>query len=148
MSTAALLVTATALSAGASIIGGIESKKAGDKQAALFNEQAKTAQREAELEAQRKEQERTRFIAKQKVAFLANGIGLSGSPLAVFQNTFNEFQKEIDAIRRSGSSQSRFLRAKGSIAESSGRASLTSGFLNAGTTVAGNAFLGKENNIF
>lgn len=143
-----LLTIATVVSAGSQVFGGFSEKKAAEEQADLLREQARIQEEETAAEAQRKSQERDKFIAKQKVAFLANGVGLAGTGVVVLQDTFNEFGKEIDAIKRSGASKARLLNKEADIKEKSGRASLISGVLGGGSTIAGNIYSGKTQGIF
>lgn len=142
------LIATTVMAVGGQVFGGISSKKAAEDQADLMRDQAALARQEAELEAQRKEEERTKFIAKQKVAFLANGVGLGGSAQDVFADTFSQFQQEIDAVRRTGNAQATFQEREAKLTEKSGRARLISGVLGGGQTAAGNFVYGKQQNIF
>lgn len=148
MAETALLIGALTLSAGGSILGGISAKKAAEDRADLQRQQADLARDEAELEATRKEDERTRFIAKQKVAYLANGVGLSGTGVTVLSNTFDEFQQEIDAIRDRGTAEASLLEQEADITEKSGRSALLGGILDAGATVTGGVLQGKKDKIF
>ena len=141
MAEAALILTA--ISAASSISQGISAKKSADRQAEQLQEQSRLAAEEAEQEATRKEEERRRTIAKQKVAFLANGVGLSGSANAVINETVRQFDLEIDAIRRSGRAQSRSLANESEIKKKSGRAQLISGFGNAATTIGTSSLFGE-----
>ena len=138
------LTAATVLSAGASIYGGIASKNAADDQAALLEEQARIQREETEAEANRKAEERRKFIASQKVAFLANGIGLAGTPLVVLEDTYKQYEEEISAIRRSGNAQAGLLERQAKTTKKSGKAELISGVLNAGTSIASGAFKGSQ----
>ena len=142
------LIASTALSVGASIFGGVSEKRASDDQAELLQEQARLEREQAETEAQRKEEERTKFIAKQKVAFLANGVGLAGTPLVVLEDSFQQFNKEIASIRRSGTAQAKFLEKEADIKKRSGKAALISGVIGAGSSIAGNIFKGKTTGVF
>lgn len=137
------MMIATVASAGSSIYSGFAQKSAMDDQASQLNEQARIAKLEAQEEAKRKDEERTKFIARQKVAFLANGIGLAGTPLAVLSDTYGEFQKEIDAIRRSGNARSNYLQTEARIKEKTGRAALVGGVLDSIGTAGGNYATGK-----
>lgn len=137
------LAAFTALSVGSQIFGGFAEKDAADDQAALLEEQARIEREEAAAEADRKGEERRKFIAKQKVAFLANGIGLAGTPLVVLEDTYNQFEQEIQSIKKSGSAKAGLLEKEAKIKKKSGKAKLIGGVLGGATTIAGNVFKGK-----
>jgi hypothetical protein len=122
--------------AGSSIYSGIQADKAAKKQASAIEDQARLAREESEVTATRKETERRKFLAEQRMAYLATGVSLEGTPLIVGDETWKEFQIEIDAIRRSGSAQSRYLETEASTTRSMGRAQLVSGVLEGVGTAA------------
>ena len=138
-----LLATTMAVSAGSAIYSGQQQKKAADSQADSLRRQAEVTKQESEISAQRKEKDRTRFLAEQKMAYLANGIGLAGTPQAVFTETFEEFQQEIDAIRRSGTAQANYYEGEANTRKSQGRAALVSGYLGAGESLLSGYTYGK-----
>ena len=142
------LAATTALSVGAQIFSGVSQKQAADDQAGLIQEQARIQREETGAEVGRRTEERNRFIAKQKVAFLASGVGLAGTPLIVLEESFKQFNVEIAAIKRSGSAKAKLLERQAGITKRTGRAALISGVLGAGTTIAGSVFKGKEAEIF
>ena len=67
-----------------------------------YQAQMKRSREEAEREAGQKVTERRKFLALQRMAYLASGVNLSGTPGIVAEETFKEFQNEIEAIRKSG----------------------------------------------
>lgn len=115
---------------------GMDQKKAMERQADAYEEQARIAQQEADLEAERRAEERDKFIAKQKVAFLASNIGIGGSVVSALDESFRQFGFEIDAIRRQGVAQSNQLRTEASITRDKGKAALLSGIAQGVGTVA------------
>lgn len=134
----AILIAATAVSAFGQIQAGRAQQKALDEQAEQQREQARLAALEAEEEAQRREEERDRMLATQRVAFAANGIRVtpgSGSVLAVMQDTTEQFNKEIAAIRRRGKAETKFGLREANISQNKGRSALLSGFTGAIGTV-------------
>ncbi len=141
--TLALIVT-TALSAGASIFGGVSKQREAAAQSEQLQRQAEIEREETKEEIERKTEERTKFIARQKVAFLASGIGLAGSSLIVLEDTFQQFNKEIASVQRSGAAKAGLLDKEAKIRKKSGKASLIGGVLGAGSTIAGNIFKAKE----
>jgi hypothetical protein len=135
----ALVITAGAVSAFGSIQAGRAQQDALEKQAEQQREQARLAAIEAEEEAVRREEERDRFLATQRVAFAANGIRVTpgaGSVLAVLDDTTEQFNREIAAVRRRGRAETEFGFREANISENKGRAALLSGFTEAAGTGA------------
>lgn len=131
-------VAAVVFTAGAQVYQGVQENKAAKAQTEQLRKQAAIAEQEAQRAATVKAEERRKFIAQQKVAFLNNGISLEGSAQAVFEDTNRMFQEEIDAIIRSGAADAAYLRDEANIKASSGRAALTTGVLKSiGTAVSG-----------
>ena len=124
------------VSVGSKIYGGIQAKKTAEQQAQLNEAQARLASSEAEREAGRKTEEQRKFLARQKMSFLANGVGLGGSAGFVLEDTAAQFQQEIDAIRKSGAARAGFLNKEADISRSTGRAALVSGILDGVTSGA------------
>lgn len=146
--TATIMIASAGLSIGSSLIGGAQQKKAAEEQAELMRDQGALARAESDREALRKGEERDKFIAQQKVSFLANGIGLGGSSLAVMEDTFNQFQQEIDAIRRAGTAQQDFTNRQARLTERSGRAALFGGVAQAASSAGGMFVAGKQSGAF
>jgi hypothetical protein len=134
MSQVAMLV-ATFAAAGGQIASGVASNAAAGRSAKLQEEQAQIALDESNRLADQKSTERRKFLAEQRMAYLASGVDLSGTPGIVQGDTFNEFQMEIDAIRKSGVAQFGLGMKEAGITRATGRAQLVSGFLNAAGTV-------------
>lgn len=126
--------------AGSSIYSGIQADKAAKKQASAIEEQARITREESEVAAGQKETERRKFLAEQRMAYLASGVSLEGTPLLVGDETFKEFQLEIDSIRRSGSAQASYLETEASTTRSTGRAQLVAGVLEGVGTAALGAY--------
>lgn len=120
---------------------GYSSMQAGNEQKKQYEEQAQIAQEEANTQATQKEAERRKMLANQRMAYLANGVSLSGTPLIVGDETSREYQMEIDALRRSGVNQANSLNAQGDAAQKSGRTQLI-------TSLAGGAGIAAKGGIF
>jgi len=129
-----LLVASVAMGAN-EVYSGIQAKKAAKANASLQEEQAQIVRDEANRAAEQKGDERRKFLAQQRMAYLASGVSLLGTPTIVGEETYNEFQKEIDAIRKAGSAQYQLGMRKADITRSTGRAQLTSGILSGVGTV-------------
>ena len=128
MAEVALLVGSIALGVG-QVSSDISANKAAQSQAGLQEEQARIALSESERTATQKSTERRKFLAEQRMAYLASGVSLAGTPGIVGGETFKEFQMEIDAIRKSGVAQFSLGLKQAAITKSTGRAQLISGFL-------------------
>lgn len=127
--TSALLLAATAAAGAGQIYSGVSANQAAKEKADMQEEQARIALSESEREATQKADERRRFLASQRMAYLASGVSLAGTPGIVQGDTFNEFQQEIDAIRKSGVAQYGLGMREAASTKSTGRASLISGVL-------------------
>jgi hypothetical protein len=147
MATAALIAL-TAISASSQIYGGVQERKAANQQSEMLQQQAALEREEAATEAARRDEERRKLIAKQKVAFLANGIGLPGTAGLVFEDTFSQIQQEIDASLKAANARAGLLEREAKIKRSSGKASLIQGVLGATSTIAGNVYKGKQAKVF
>lgn len=131
MVTAAL--AAAALVAG--VAGGVMAKNAADDQAEMAEEQAglraaetnRLTTRQAELE----QREIDKTVDRQKLAYLASGVSLEGSPLLKMEETRRLGAENIDEIRKAGSAQqlSQIMegRATAEAARASGRQALVQG---------------------
>lgn len=138
------LIAATTISAGSSIAGGYAASKAAKKEANMLNDQAATAEEQAQLEARRRAEDVRKFEKRQKLAFLKNGVTLEGSPLLVLEETLRLGQEEVDSIIRAGASQGRLLREKAGITKRQGRAAMIGGIGNAATSVIGTYAIGSQ----
>lgn len=116
-----------ALAAGASVVQGVMGYQAARDEARLINQQGILEQQEAQEEAQRKANEVRKFAARQKLAFLKNGVRLEGSPLLVVDETLTEGQKEVDAITRRGNALRTLRAQEAQITKNRGRAALIGG---------------------
>lgn len=124
----ALLIgaVATAASAGASVIGGIQQRNTAKKQAGI-------AQMQAEEQAQQELKSANTAAKIQKMQFIKGGVGaLTGSPLLVMEETYDQGNKNAATARRNGQAQADLLRKQGSAAFTQG---LMGGFKSVGSGV-------------
>ena len=126
-----LLLVAGAAAAGGQIAGGMAANRAANQQAGLQEEQARIVLDEANRNAELKADERRRFLAKQRMAYAANGVSMTGTPGLVQEDTFKQFQMEIEAIRKSGAAEFGLGMKQAAITKNTGRAQLISGFTSA-----------------
>lgn len=130
------LVAFTALSAGASIVKGIQANSAYSDQGIALMKQAQIAQQESEYAALQKQREVDKTAARQVMAMAKNGVVTSaGSPLEILYETMTLGQQEVDAIRRRGAAQVDLYRTNANTAFNNGRSSLFGGAADALTTI-------------
>lgn len=136
MSTGALLAL-TAVSAGMSIVQGVQQNSAHTEAGMAYMRQAQIAQRENELAIRQKQREIDRVAAEQVMAMAKNGMDTGrGSPLQILQQTALLGQEEVDALRLQGEAQVGYYNALGQQQFNNGRAAVLGGFTDAMTTVA------------
>lgn len=131
-----------------SIAGGAASQAESGYQAELAAQQAESRAIEQERVSAREarlEQEQTEdFRKRQKVAYLASGVDLSGSPLLVMEETRRKGAENVNEILQSGAAGSSAARAEGRIQasqlKSSGRRAFADG-LSTGVGTIGNSLL-------
>lgn len=131
-----LTAMAAVMAVGGSIYSGIQADKQGKEQQKLYEEQARIQQEETATTMKQTSDARRRLMAEQRMAYLANGVELTGTPLVVGDETFKEYQTEIDAIQKSGAAKSSLLQKQGKMAAASGRTQLISSLFTAGETAA------------
>jgi hypothetical protein len=135
----ATLLIASVVGAGSQIYQGYSAQQQAKRTAGLQEEQARIALSEANRAADQKTVEQRKFLAEQRMAYLASGVSLSGTPGLVQEDTFSQFQQEIEALRKSGVAQFKVGMVTAQNTKANGRAQLISGFLNAGSTLASGA---------
>lgn len=132
------------LSAGSSILGGLQGLMAGNQQADAARataemqarEQVRVTAREAEMERQQVED----TVRRQKLAYMASGVSLEGSPLLVMEETRRRGAENINEIVQGGAYGAASARTEGRIraqqAKSAGRREFISGIQGAGTALS------------
>ena len=130
-----------ALSAVSSILGGAQSYAAGGDQAALALSQASLRGVEAERVAQREakfaQEEALDTERRQKLAYMASGVTLEGSPLLVMEETRQRGIDNVDEILKSGQAASQAAAMEGRIQASTYKASGRQKFVSGITSAAG-----------
>ena len=147
-------IASTVLSAGSSIVGGIQQSNAADRQAEADRNNAAQARINAAvaLNTSEAETQRAQQQTRRRVATAANQFGTSGvdpgfgSPLDVMADMSAEGALDAQITRWKGSNQARAYQAQAAgydqragNAEQAGQDALTGGFIRAGTTVLGGA---------
>lgn len=131
----ALIAAAAVASAGASIYGGIEGKKAGDQQAALALAQANAAaaetKRVTDKTAANTAKEAKQYEDQQKLAYLKSGVTLEGSPLLVMEETRRLGADNVAEVKAAGAAQASAQLAEGrttaQTAKAAGRQAMVQG---------------------
>lgn len=133
----------TAISGVSSLIGGFQSMKEGNKQASLALEQANARgieqERVAQREAQLAQEDALKTERRQKLAYLASGVTLEGSPLLVMEETRRKGLENVNEILTAGTAAADAARLEGRVvasqAKSSGRQSFISGLTGAASSL-------------
>lgn len=132
---AVALIGLTAASIVTQVVGGAATRDAAKKEAGFQETQGRIAQAEAEETAENVSEENRKFKARQKLLFLKAGVTLEGTPLLILQETEEEGQEEVEAIRRRGEAQLTLSQQQAEITRSRGRAAFIGGI--AGATATG-----------
>lgn len=143
------LVAFTAISAGASIVKGIQSNSAATDQGIAYMRQAQIAQYENQLAVKQKQREIDKAAARQVMAMSKNGMDTSsGSPLEILYETMTLGQEEVDALKAQGAAQVNKYTSEANASFKSGRAALIGGAADAVTTVASAYLKGSQNGLW
>lgn len=143
------LVAFTALSAGASIVKGIQQNSAYTDHGIALMKQAQIAQYENDLAIRQKQREVDKAAARQVMAMAKNGMDTSaGSPLEILHETATLGQEEVNALRLQGQAQVYKYRTDANTAFNSGRSALIGGAANAVSSIASTAIGGYANGIW
>jgi hypothetical protein len=137
-----ILMAASAVSAVSSVVGGIQGMSEGKNQANIAMAQAEArgaeSARVAEREARLTQEDAIATERRQKLAYMASGVTLEGSPLLVMEETRRKGQENVDEILRAGQASSAAALAEGRLqadaAKSAGRQSFISGLTGAAGT--------------
>ena len=143
MSTGAL-VALTAVSAGMSIVQGIQQHSANTEAGIAYMRQAQIARNENDLAIQQKRREIDKVAAQQVMAMAKIGMDTGrGTPLEILHETAVLGQQEIDMLRLQGNAQVSYYQSLGKQQFNNGRNALLGGFSDALTTVATTAMSAK-----
>jgi hypothetical protein len=133
-------VTALAvLAAGSAVFGGLQARDAAKEQSALAIQQSQAAATETKRQTDRSVELENRNIKdvtdRQRLAFLASGVTLEGSPLLKLEETRRLGAENIEEIQKAGDAGSAAQLAEGRMtaqqAKSKGRQALTQGIVGA-----------------
>jgi hypothetical protein len=123
---------------------GYSTNMSAKREAGLIEDQGRLQQAENAAEAQRRADEIRKFSQKQSLAFMKNGVSLTGSPLLVTEDTVSEGQKEVNAIAKAGDARADLYNRKAAIVKNEGRAAFLGGVLG-GASSAGSSYVDGKN---
>jgi len=142
--TTAVLGTLAVAGAVSSIKGGLDAKDAAKEQASLARSDAAARATETDRVTARSSELESRNIQdtldRRKLAFLASGVTLEGSPLLVMEETRKRGAENIDEIEKAGKAGSEAQLAEGrrvaASAKSSGRQAFIGGITGAASSLS------------
>ena len=108
--------------AGASLYSGFAANSAARQEASLERQQGDIAASEAQVNAKNEAFNQTQAVQNQRVAFLANGVTLEGSPSMVLEQSKEYGQSQVDAILRQGAAKKALAYSEATITQNKGRA--------------------------
>ena len=112
-----------------SMYSGFAANAAAGQEASLQREQGQVAEQEAQVNATNEAFNQTQAVERQRLAFLANGVSLEGSPTAVIAQSKAYGQQQVNAILAQGAARANLAYEEAGITEAKGRAALVSGGL-------------------
>ncbi|MDJ0513016.1 MAG: hypothetical protein QNJ62_06200 [Methyloceanibacter sp.] len=86
-------------SAAGSVIAGQQQARALERQADFEQEQARLEREKGEFDATREDERARRLLGLQRASYLAAGVSLEGSPGEIIEETAEDTQLDIEAIR-------------------------------------------------
>ena len=143
-----VLAVLTLVSAASSIYSGFAGKSAYDAEGNLERQQADIAASEAQVNAKNEAFNQTQAVQNQRLAFLANGVTLEGSPALVLEESKKYGQGQVDAILRQGAAKKALGYAEADISKNKGRAALIGGFTQAAGSIAQGIGSGQKAGMF
>ncbi len=114
-------------SAVGSVVAGSQKNTADLQEAKAQNLQAQAAENDAQLNAAQQARTTQQTAASQTVAYLANGVSVQGSPMAIIGDTLNQGQIEINATLKHGNLLKQLYNMKAQQYQQAGRSALLGG---------------------
>lgn len=140
----AALAAAVAFSAVSSISSGIAGMSAANQQAKLQEQQGDIALKESQANATNEAYNQNQALGRQRLAYLANGVTLEGSPSLVLEASQKYGQQQVQSILDQGSAQYNLAKQSAVVTRNQGRAALLSGIAQGvGTAATGAESLNK-----
>lgn len=144
----AALAGAVAFSAVSSVAGGIQAQQSANQQAKLQEAQGGIQLEEARTNATNEAYNQTQASGKQRLAFLANGVSLEGSPALVQAEATKYGQQQVNSILKQGAAQYTLAQQNAAITRNQGRAALIGGVGQLVGTLAQGASTGYKAGVF
>ena len=120
-----------AIAAAGSLYAGYSGYESSKKEASLQKAQGEEATREASVNAANEAYNQTQMVEKQRLAFLANGVSLEGSPSMVLASSKAYGQQQVNEILRQGQARAGLAYGEAAITQQKGTAALLSGITGA-----------------
>lgn len=134
----AVLAGAMAFSAVSSVAGGFSAQAAANQQAKLQEQQGQIELDQSKVAATNEAFNQNEAIGKQRLAYLANGVSLEGSPTIVQDQATKYGQTQVDSILKQGAAEYNLARENAAVTRNQGRAALIAGFAQGiGTAASG-----------
>lgn len=115
------------------------------KESRAIDEQTRLIQEEGRANAQLSATENAKFLAKQKMAYVVNGVDMTGSPLLVMEETEKIGEDEVDAMKKRTAAAASFSLQKSKRVLSQGRAAFFEASAK-NAEIAGSAALSQTGN--
>lgn len=107
--------------------GGFSANRAASAEANLQRQQGDILLAESKVNAGNEAYNQRQAIGKQRLAFLANGVSLEGSPAMVLKDSTEYGQQQVDAILRRGAAGYGLAYQEAALTKNKGRAALITG---------------------
>jgi hypothetical protein len=108
----------------AQVAGGIGGVGAANQEADLQRQQGQIALQESQVNANNAAFNETQAVQNQRLAFLANGVSLEGSPSLVLAASKSYAQTQVQSILDQGAAQYNLAQREAAITQNKGRAAL------------------------
>jgi len=140
-----LMIAATAVTAGSSIMQGMQAKETADANAELARRQGAADQDAAVAQAEKIRKAGQQQAGQANAALAASGVSIgSGTPVLIDEQIYRDSESDAMNTILTGTRQQRSANDQAALLESQGQNAQTAGFLNAGASVlAGGAKVGK-----
>lgn len=116
---------------GMSIAGGVGQMQQANKEAAFQQQQGAIALQESQVNASNTAFNLTQEVQKQRLAFLANGVSLEGSPSMVLAQSKAYGQTQVQSILNQGAAEFNLAQEQAANTRNAGRAALIGGIASA-----------------
>lgn len=140
-----VLAGALAFSAATSVAGGFQANSAAKRLAQLQEQQGQLAFEESQVNATNEAFNQRQAVGNQRLAFLANGVTLEGSPSLVLNESTKYGQAQVNSILRQGKARKSLAMAEAVQTRNQGRTALISGIASGTSTlIQGSSVLGGK----